>query len=598
MNMLKKLTSVALVGLTLLTLSCAKEESIGPAPTLALSAATASGLAGSTVTTNVTITAPEGAKTLTILRNGSPSPAFPAVNFNGETSATYQFRYTIEALPPNTVVNFTFQVTDRRDRTSNISTFAVTVSALPAKEIVEVRGNLSGNITWTKDKIYRLNGFVRVGTDNSPTGQPTATGVLTIEPGTLIIGDRETKGTLIIHRGSRIIANGTAAEPIVMTSERPAGQREPGDWGGLVICGFARNNNPGGVGELEGQYGAFHGGTNDDDNSGVLRFVRIEYAGIPINPNQEVNSLTLGSVGRGTVIENVMCSFGLDDAFEWFGGTVNVKNIIAYRGLDDDIDVDNGYSGRVQFALSIRAATLADQSGSNGFEVDNDGAGSNATPFTSAIFSNVTVIGPKKDRETPISLQFQSAAQLRRNCKIQIHNSFFTAYPNGIFIDGANTVANATANELVLRNNILAGVENWGGNGFGSAGNIFTGAPANGANHPNAPRGLRVVAGTATFANGVYSFNQLPIGGRNNAEEWFTANGNTILPKWQDAGISATLFDVGAPTVIPNAGSPLLSGASFQGLTGFENVTFRGAFGATDWTRGWAEWNPQLKEYR
>ncbi|WP_448518167.1 Ig-like domain repeat protein [Rhodoflexus sp.] len=596
--MFKKLTSVALVSLALFALSCSKEETIGPAPTLALSATTASGLVGSTVTTNITITAPEGAKTLIILRNGAPSPAFPSVTLNGETSATIPFRYTIEALAPNTVVNFTFQVTDRRDRTSAIATFAVTVSAQPAKEIVEVRGNLSGNITWTKDKIYRLNGFVRVGTDNSLTGQPTATGVLTIEPGTLIIGDRETKGTLIIHRGSRIIANGTAAEPIVLTSERPAGQREPGDWGGLVICGFARNNNPGGVAELEGQYGAFHGGTNDDDNSGVLRFVRIEYAGIPINPNQEVNSLTLGSVGRGTVIENVMCSFGLDDAFEWFGGTVNAKNLIAYRGLDDDLDVDNGYSGRVQFALSIRAAALADQSGSNGFEVDNDGTGSNATPFTSAIFSNVTVIGPKKDRETAVSLQFQSAAQLRRNCKIQIHNSFFTAYPNGIFIDGANTVANATANELILRNNILAGVENWGGNGFGSAGTIFSGPPANGANHPNAPRGLRVVAGTATFANGVYSFNQLPIGGQANAETWFTSNNNTILPKWQDAGISPTLFDAGVPTMTPNTGSPLLSGASFQGLTGFENVTFRGAFGTTDWTRGWAEWNPQLKEYR
>lgn len=602
MNLLRSITGWAIavvVAFTLLlTPSCDKEETVGPAPTITLSAATASALAGVEVTTNVVITAPEGAKTLTILRNGAAVAAFPAVNFAGENTVTYQFRYTVEQLTPQTVVNFTFQVIDRRDRPSNLETFAVTVAAVPPKPIVEVSGTITGNVTWTNDRIYRLNGFVRVGTDPTVNGQPTATGVLTIQPGTLIIGDRETKGTLVIQRGSRIIADGTAQNPIIMTSERAPGQREPGDWGGLVICGRARNNNPGGVAELEGGYAAFHGGTDDNDNSGIVRYVRIEFAGIPINPNQEVNSLTMGSVGRGTRIEYVMCSYGLDDAFEWFGGSVDGKYLIAYRGLDDDLDVDNGFSGRVQYALSIRGASLADQSGSNGFEVDNDGTGSAATPFTSAVFSNVTVIGPKKDRDTPISLQFQSAAQLRRNCKIQIHNSFLTAYPNGIFVDGNSTVQNAANNELVLRNNILAGVENWGGNGFGSAGTIFTGAPANGANHPNAPRGLRVLSGTASFSNGVYTLTALPIGGQA-AEEWFTSNSNTILPRWQDAGINPTMFDVSiTPTVLPATGSPLLSGANFTGLQGFDAVTFRGAFGTTNWTTGWAEWNPLTKEYR
>lgn len=596
MNMINKARLFAIllvVGLASVIASCSKEESIGPPPTLTLSATTGSGLVGAQVATNVSINAPEGAKMLTILKNGAPSQT---VSFNNEKTATYEFKYTIEQLPAGTVVNFTFQVSDSRNQTSSIATFAVTVSSVPPKEVVEVQGNITGNVTWTKDKIYLLKGFVRVGNDPTRDGQPTATGVLTIQPGTLIIGDRETKGTLIIQRGSRIIADGTATEPIIMTSERAPGQKEPGDWGGLVICGRARNNNPGGVGELEGQYGGFHGGTDDDDNSGILRFVRIEFAGIPINPNQEVNSLTLGSVGRGTVIERVMCSYGLDDAFEWFGGTVNSKYLIAYRGLDDDFDIDNGFSGTVQFGLSIRGATLADQSGSNGFEVDNDGAGSAATPFTSPQLSNITVIGPKKDRELTISLQFQNAAHLRRNCRIKIYNSFFTAYPNGIFIDGAATIAAAVANDLVLRGNVLAGVEHWGGNGFGSAGTVFTGAPSNGANHPVAPRGLRVFAGSATFSNGVFNVTAANIGTQT-AEQWFSAN-NTILATWQDAGIDGSIFDLGTPKLTPNAGSTLLTGANFTGLTGFETVAYRGAFGTTDWTTGWANWDAPNTRYR
>jgi hypothetical protein len=463
------------------------------------------------------------------------------------------------------------------------------------KEVVTVKGNLTGDVKWTKDKIYLLEGYVRVGRDETQSGPEQATGTLTIEAGTLIMGDRETKGTLIVHRGSKIIAEGTKDNPIIMTSERAPGLKEPGDWGGLVICGKAHNNNPGGTAEMEGQYGAFHGGGTspiNNDNSGIIRYVRIEYAGIPINPNQEVNSLTMGSVGSGTTIEYVMCSYGLDDAFEWFGGTVNCKNLIAYRGLDDDLDIDNGYSGRVQFALCIRDKSLADQSGSNGFEVDNDGSGSPATPFTSPTLSNVTIIGPKANRESPISLQYQHAAHLRRNNKIKIHNSFLTGYPYGFYVDGGGATANAQAGDLVIKNTIIAGVEHWGGNGYGGAGTVFTGAPSNGDQHPNNPRG-------AAFRSNVDSIAGAPFGAAGLAA-WFNtpAFGNSSLAKWQDAGINASIFELSdKPTVLPNAGSILLSGANFSGLSGFESVTFRGAFGTTDWTEGWAEWNPGAVVY-
>lgn len=444
-----------------------------------------------------------------------------------------------------------------------------------AKSIVEVTADITGNTTWTKDKIWRLNGFVRV----------QSGGVLTIEAGTVIIGDTESKGTLIVQKGGKIMASGTSSEPIIFTSEKEPGLRQPGDWGGVVICGKAPNNVPGGEAELEGGYGAFHGGNDPADNSGVLKYVQINFAGIPINPNEEVNSLTMGSVGSGTVIENVICAYGLDDAFEWFGGTVNCKNIVAYRGLDDDLDVDLGYSGNVQFALCIRGASLADQSGSNGFEVDNDGSGSTNTPFTAPTFSNVTIIGPKKNRDVAISLQFQNAAQLRRNNKIKIHNSFLTGYPNGIFIDGVGAATNAANNELVVKNTVIAGVEHWGGNGYGSAGTIFTGAPANGNQHPNNPRGEALKTNEQSF----------------DVVAWFNtpAFGNSALDKWQDAGINSTIFDLGTPGVLPQSGSILLTGADFTGMPGyFQQVAFRGAFGTTNWTSGWCDWNCALTEYK
>lgn len=436
--------------------------------------------------------------------------------------------------------------------------------------IVEVSGEITSNTTWTANKVYRLNGFVRVGVDKTKDGQPTTSATLTIEPGTIIIGDRETKGTLIVQRGSKLIANGTAEKPIIFTSEKGVGLRESGDWGGVVLCGLAKNNLPGGVAELEGQYGAFHGGANDADNSGSLKYVRIEYAGIPINPNQEVNSLTMGSVGSGTVIENVMASYGLDDAFEWFGGTVNCKNLIAFRGLDDDLDCDNGFSGKVQFVLALRDKSRADQSKSNGFEVDNDGSGTTATPFTSATFSNVTIVGPKATSATEISTNFAAAAHLRRNCKIKIHNTVMTGYSIGVIIDGGGTSQNVMNNDLTLKNVYLAGVKGFGTNGYGDG-------------TATDPRAALVTRSTlADFK----------------IADWFnkTENKNKLFAAYEEAGFNAKSFDA-MPSFLPNSGSALLTGADFSGITGMQSVTFVGAFGTSDWTSGWAEWNPSTKVY-
>lgn len=580
--------------------SCDKDDDndeLKARPEITLETGQLSNAVGTEITTRVIITAPAGLQTLSVLKNGT---AFLSENReDGVQSVEWDFTYQVND-PIGSTVNFTFTALDKQDRSSDAAYLSVYVTAKPVKEIPA--GNLLGEHTWYSDTIYRLNGFVRVGSDEPQADGSFVQqqGILTIQPGTLIVGDKETKGTLIVQRGSKIFADGTADNPIVMTSEAPVGQRLPGDWGGLVVCGRVKNNQGANV-ELEGGYGAFHGGNVELDDvtesSGVIRYVRIEYAGIPINPNEEVNSLTMGSVGKGTVIEYVQCSYGLDDAFEWFGGSVNARYLIAYRNLDDDLDVDFGYSGYVQFALVIRDPNLADQSGSNGFEVDNNGQGTDQQPFTAGRFANVTVIGPKKTRETPINTNYQHAAQLRRNSMLRIYNSFLTGFPAGIYVDDARGLSSAHAvnDDLRLRNVILAGVDGWGGNGFGTAYDpavegVVDGLPfANNSNHPNAPRGL--------------SLKQDNVNPNFNIVEWFNtpAFGNKRLARWEDAKIDPTIFDlIAKPGVLPLSGSVLLDAARWDNVPEadqFEQVPFAGAFGTEDWTQGWAEWLPGIQPY-
>ncbi len=594
---LRKL-SLAIAALMAITFVSCSDDDLGPAPMVSVSNETSQNAVNTVVGTTITIEAAEGIKELIVLKNGVE---FLTETFDGKKEATYEFQYTLTEVI-GTVINFTFQVVDMEGRASaRTPVFTVTVTAKPIR-IIEA-GNYLGEMTWYADTIYHLFGFVRIGSD-----VPQADGsflinrgnnVLTIEPGTLIIGDKETKATLVVQRGAKIIADGTVDNPIVMTSEMPVGQRLPGDWGGLVVCGEVINNQGPNI-ELEGKYGAYFGGTvaldDASHSSGIIRYVRIEYAGVPINPNEEINTLTMGSVGKGTIIEYVQASYGLDDAFEWFGGSVDCKYLIAYRGLDDDFDVDFGYSGHVQFGIGIRDASLADQSGSNGFEVDNNGSGTAVEPFTSAAFSNITIIGPKKTNETPVNLQFQHAAQLRRASKLKIYNTFMTGYPAGLFIDDSrgNTSGYALSDELRVRNTILAGVANWGGNGYGSAyekaveGEV-SGLPfGDNARHPNAPRDLSLKQSDTQGFNIV---------------EWFNTPSfnNKRLASWTEAGIDPTVFDLMKnPKMTPNAGSMLLNAAKWDNIpeaNHFEKVDFIGAFGDTDWTEGWAEFMPQTVVY-
>ena len=247
-------------------------------------------------------------------------------------------------------------------------------------------GKITSNLTLKANNIYKLRGLVYV----------TNGATLTIEPGTKIVGEADKNGALIITRGSKIMAEGTAANPIIFTSEKPSPKR--GDWAGLVILGAAPTNSSfngqAGVGEIEGGINnseglGLYGGTNAADNSGVLKYVRVEYAGYAFLPDKEINGITFGGVGNGTTVDYVEVAYANDDSFEWFGGTVNCSHLIAYKGLDDDFDTDNGFSGKIQFGIGVRDSQVADVSGSNAFESDNDANGSSLTPQTGATFSNM-----------------------------------------------------------------------------------------------------------------------------------------------------------------------------------------------------------------
>ena len=245
-------------------------------------------------------------------------------------------------------------------------------------------GNINTTTTLTSDKVWTLKGYVYV-TDGAK---------LIIQPGTTIVSDVAEKGALCIERGSQIIAEGTQSKPIVFTSGRPEGQRTPGDWGGIVILGRAKTNRSSEP-TIEGGIGRPYGGTNDSDNSGVLRFVRIEYAGIAALPNSEINALTLGGVGNGTILENIQTIYANDDAFEFFGGNVNGKNLYAFATADDDFDFDFGYTGTITNGVAKRDPQFVDSGDAgNGVECDNDGTGSAAQPYTHPKLFNMILVGP------------------------------------------------------------------------------------------------------------------------------------------------------------------------------------------------------------
>lgn len=434
----------------------------------------------------------------------------------------------------------------------------------PTNENTILEGRITANRTLRADYTYKLRGLVYV----------TNGAVLTIEPGTKIVGEQGRTGGLIITRSSKIIADGTVDKPIVFTSESSTPAR--GDWAGLVILGNAPTNasfnGQVGIGEIEGGInnsdglGLYGLGTSSNaaDNSGILRYVRIEYAGYAFLPDKEVNGLTMGGVGNQTIIDHVQVAYANDDSFEWFGGTVNCSHLIAYKGLDDDFDSDNGYSGKVQFAIGFRDSAIADISGSNGFESDNDAGGSTTLPQTMAVFSNVTLVGPRATLSNMGNSNFKRGIHARRNSSISIFNSIIMGWPTGWLLDastGSPTDLNLTATtpKAVYANNIVAG-------------NTIQ---------------LNYTASTASPTG----WSAIEFGNYINR----TNGGNTLLTNCVDVQLTAPFQYDNTVDFNPSSASPALSGAAFTDTklsTWFTSVNYRGACNSADaWWRGWTRFN-------
>ena len=431
----------------------------------------------------------------------------------------------------------------------------------PNGQTITLEGKISKDSALKSINTYILKGPVYV-TNNA---------TITIEAGTTIKGDIINVGALIITRGSKIVAQGSVDKPIVFTSN--SATPRSGDWAGIVLLGKSLTNSSfngtAGLGEIEGGINdangnGLYGGTDAADNSGVLSYVRIEYAGYAFLPDKEINSLTMGGVGNGTKIDHVQVTYAKDDAFEWFGGTVNCSYLIAYKTQDDDFDTDNGYSGNVQFGLIIRDSSIADLSKSEAFESDNDANGSTLAPFTSPVFSNVTAIGPKATLSNNGSSLYLAGAHIRRNTKVSIFNSVFMGWPIGIFIDatkGNPTDLNINDSTIRIRNTIIAGCP----------------TPISYAASSSAPTGASAASLQAWFTNSYF--------------------GNSILSTNDDAKF-VNPFNYALPDFGPFGTSPAATGAKFTDpklATGFASVTFRGAIAPAGadavWHKGWTRFN-------
>ena len=427
-------------------------------------------------------------------------------------------------------------------------------------------GTIDNSITLKKGT-FTLKGYVYVNNG----------AILTIEPGTIVKSDISQKGALIIERGSMLIAEGTVTEPIIFTSGKPSGEKAPGDWGGVILLGKAPTNRPTSPAPIiEGGVNRPYGGTDAADNSGILRYVRIEFSGIAAEPGSEINGLTLGGVGSGTTLENIQVSFGADDAYEFFGGTVNAKNLVAFGTYDDDFDFDFGYSGKIQFAVSLRDKP-SDTDQANGIECDNDGTGSNATPITNPQLSNLTLIGPYDTTGSSANHGFSN--RWRRSTHFVLVNSILLGHRKaGFSMESAGTVADYLEGGLsTFKDNIIAV--------YTKPFNVDSaGARAVIKTYPDNPM-------SSTDRSNM--INEAITLVKNKAE----TDGNTVLDSREAVGLTSP-FDITAPNFVPGGASPALTGANFAGLDAFfTTVSYKGAFGPTDWTAGWTNFNPKAATY-
>jgi hypothetical protein len=394
--------AVLLVG----AVACGSDNSTGtttpPTPVLGLAAT-----AKSTTSVDLTFNGTAGDNSYDIERAEGAAGTFAAVGSVPAPAAGGPVTYTDTALKVNTA--YRYHIITNRGALKSVASGEATVTT---KDFGFAANAISTDITASRtlyaDTAYTLKGFIHVANG----------AVLTIQPGTRIYGDYATLGSaLMIMKGAKIQAVGTPAAPIVFTSSRAAGQRQPGDWGGLLLVGNAPNNRSGVVNvEGTGTDGntvvggknytvQYNGGNVATDNSGTLQFVRVEFAGFAPLQDQEFNSFTFCALGSGTRASFLESLSPLDDAFEFFGGGFDIDHLIAFETADDMFDMSEGWQGRMQYLIGINTVQLTPRTGAGFYSVDlegieNDGCngtgcdlGFNSTPFTIPLVANFTMIG-------------------------------------------------------------------------------------------------------------------------------------------------------------------------------------------------------------
>ena len=362
-------------------------------------------------------------------------------------------------------VNYNPEATTN-DGSCQYSSYIITDVNINGEIYKQIQGTFDEDYTLTSDTKWLLSGGVFV--DNNSQ--------LTIESGTTVYAANDgTTPFLSILRGSIINANGTSNSPIVFTTVKSNPQ--PGDWGGIILNGYARINT-GSTAEGEGGTGTY-GGTDDGDNSGVLRYVRVEYAGKILGTDNELNGFSFNGVGSGTTVEYIQAYKGADDGIEFFGGTVNIKYAVSTGNGDDSFDWTHGWRGKGQFWVAQQDGL----SGDRGIEADNNGDNNSVSPFSNPILSNLTLIGANDGDGA------NTGMRLREGTKGKIYNAIVANFPNsGVRVSETVTIDNMNNGELVLKNSIVYN----NGTNFNSC-SIFESDETNVNTNPNLSGNVGVV---------------------------------------------------------------------------------------------------------
>jgi hypothetical protein len=456
-NLLSPVAALALLG----AVGCSDDSGSGPSGLAAPTGVTASQLSLTSI--RVSWTAATGATGYLVERADATAPGSFAQVGGGVVGGT--------TLDDNVLEGVAYSYRVASVSASDTSAFSSTVNFTTGKKTAVVTGPITASRTLFADTIYTLSGYVKV--------ESGAT--LTIQPGTRVEGDTTVVGSsLWVLRGANIDAQGTAGTPIVFTSARAPGNRKPGDWGGIIIVGNGIINRTGGPilteGGAAGQAQDYSGGTDNTDNSGTLRYVRIEFAGYDISngAGQELNSLSSYAVGSGTTYEYIQTMSGLDDSFEWWGGAVDGRYLISYESGDDHFDWTEGYRGRNQFLIAFQTQRLTPQSGAGvfasdprGFEGDgcdpavsgcvlvNTPVGAGAsTPFSMPVWANFTLIGTGQLGGFPTD---GNGVVLRRATGGMLFNGIIARFPGtGLQMRDAFTDSLRLRDSLNITNIILA----------------------------------------------------------------------------------------------------------------------------------------------